>query len=291
MNQSSSQCLRARLCRAPTLVMPDAFDPFSAKLIQQAGFEAVQCSGKSMAAAMGYADENCLSYSENLELTRKIVNAISVPVMADGEDGFGNAAKLAQTVREFIHVGAAGLNLEDGVLNAWDTPRAIIPVERMVEKIRLARKIAIAAGNSDFVINARTDALASASDKEHGLFEAIERSNCALAAGADLAFVTGVASLDQARQLRDNIKGPVSIAAGLPYNAQAFTVADLSNLGLARVSLPLLLILGATQGMMGALDALKPKGDMAAMQNAGLLASFPDFAEALRGGEGGSHAN
>jgi len=285
-HHAASLLLKSRLNRLPTLVMPDAFDAFSAILIEQAGFEAVQCSGKSMAAAAGYADENCLSYSENLEVTRKIVNAVSVPVMADGEDGFGNASKLTQTIREFIRIGVAGMNLEDGVLSSWDVSLSVIPMERMSEKIRFVRKAAIATGNPDFVINARTDALSSAIDKVYGLSEAVKRSNCALESGADLAFVTGVTSLDQARELRERINGPISIAAGLAYNSQAFSVADLVNLGVARVSLPLLVILGATQGMKTVLNAAMQNKDFVEMQSAGMMASNADFVYALHGAGG-----
>jgi 2-methylisocitrate lyase-like PEP mutase family enzyme len=96
--------------------MPDAYDPISALLIQNTGFKAVQCSGYSMSIAYGYQQEICVSLEENLECTRRIVDAVDVPVMADAEDGYGHPEDVIDTVRKFIEVGVAGMNLEDQVL-------------------------------------------------------------------------------------------------------------------------------------------------------------------------------
>lgn len=249
MNCEASLWLKARLGKSPTLVMPDAFDGLSARLIEHAGFEAVQCSGFSMAMAAGYVAETNLSFSENLETTRKIVNATRLPVMADGEDGFGDSGKLSQAIREFIRIGVAGINIEDQVLNAWGGGKAVIPVDLAADKIALARKVAAEEGNPGFVLNARTDALAVAADKAQGLRDAVERANRFFAAGADLAFITGVTTLDEVKFLKEQIGGPISIAAGLPYNAQTLDVRDLVALGIGRVSLPVALLGAAIQGM------------------------------------------
>lgn len=259
--QSKSAGLKARLQHRPTLVVPDAYDPLSALLIERAGFEAVQCSGYSMALAQGYAAETNLSYSENLETTRRIVNAVSVPVMADGEDGFGDQAKLEQTVREFIAIGAAGINLEDQVLGRWGT-RGVVDVAEMVEKLRVALRVRASSANPAFVLNARTDALATATDRAAGLKEAARRANLYLAAGADLAFVTAVRTLDEARYLKDHVKGPLTLAAGLSYNLHTLPVPALVDLGLARVSLPAALVTAAAQAMAESLAQFREGGTL-----------------------------
>jgi 2-methylisocitrate lyase-like PEP mutase family enzyme len=260
--QTRSRTLKARLARTPTLVVPDAYDPLSARLIERAGFEAVQCSGHSMAIVQGYAAETELSYSENLETTRRIVNAVAVPVMADGEDGFGDRTKLEQTIREFIAIGAAGINLEDQALGRWGGARAVIDADAMLEKLRVALQARRASPNPDFLLNARTDALAVSTDRGAGLQEAARRANRYLEAGADLAFVTGVRTLDEARFLKEAIEGPLTLAAGLSYNLREMPVDALTGLGLARVSLPTLLVNGAAQAMAGCLAALRDTGGL-----------------------------
>lgn len=264
---SSSSALKARLNRTPTLVVPDAYDALTAQLIERAGFESVQCSGYSMSAVAGYVSESNLSYSEALETTRQIVNAVRVPVMADGEDGFGNPDKLRQAMREFIAIGAAGINLEDQRHDNWDARRAVVSQEEMVEKLAIAQHIRATSRNPDFIINARTDALACAEDRAAGLKEAVARANRYLAVGADLTFVTGVRTMDEARHLKQAINGPLSLSAGVPYNIRTLPLEELVWLGLARVSLPSVLISVSVAAMSDALTG---------------IATFGRFDEALR---------
>lgn len=260
------------------MVMPDAFDALSAKLIEAAGFEAVQCSGFSMACASGYPRETNLSYSENLELTRKIVNAVRVPVMADGEDGFGDKAKLRQTIREFIRIGVAGINLEDQVLGRWDEAKGLVPVEEMVEKIRMARAAAESEGHPDLVINARTDALNVLSDREAALAEACKRARTYLEAGADLAFPTGVKTQAEVIRLRAEAGRSISIAAGLPYNLESLSLNELKQLDIARISLPLLPLMAAIRGIKEVLQHLANNEAFKFLVAKGLLASGEDVA-------------
>lgn len=275
----ASTTLKALLRGGRSLVMPDAYDPLGAMLIARAEFPAVQCSGYSMAAANGYPEETNLSYSENLETTRKIVNAVPVPVMADGEDGFGDARKLAQAVREFIRIGAVGMNIEDQVLGRWTAGRGVVEPEELVAKLRLARAAATAEGVPDFVLNARTDALAAAEDRDAGLEEAVRRAALYLDAGADLAFVLGVRTLAEVEHLLARIPGPLSIAAGMPYNVREFSVADLVRRGVARVSLPTLLLFSAVDGLGRALEGLHGGG---LLDEEGAAAQAAGFAR-LRG--------
>ena len=164
------------------LVMPGAYDVLSARLIEAAGFKAVQCSGFGFAASLlGLPDIGILSSTQMLEITRSICHAVDIPVMADGDNGFGNAVNTYYTVREFEAAGAAGINLEDQISPkrcGHITGKQCISAEEMVLKIKAARE---AARDPDFVINARTDAY-----MVYGEEEAIRRGNMYAKAGAEV---------------------------------------------------------------------------------------------------------
>ena len=169
MNKST--ILRRLLTSPDTLVMPDAYDPLSARLIESIGFKAVQCSGYSFALATGCPSEAALGIEKNLAITKAIVEAVDVPVMADGEDGFGDPSVVAETIRAFIRVGVAGINIEDQVLGE-PAPKQVVDRSLMIEKIKAARQAAQEEGLPELVINGRTDALAVTSDRNKGMDEA-----------------------------------------------------------------------------------------------------------------------
>jgi 2-methylisocitrate lyase-like PEP mutase family enzyme len=236
--------------------MPDAYDPISARMIEKAGFKAVQCSGYSFSIAAGYPREFNVSLEENLEWTRRIVDAVNSPVMADAEDGFGNTEAVSETVSRFLEIGVAGLNIEDQIVGESD-PLQIVSDDIMSEKIIMARETAEVEEQPDLVINGRTDALKSTYDREEGLNMAIDRANIYLDDGADLVFVTYVETLDEIKTITKEVKGPVSIAAGMPYNIRNFNIADLRNSGVARVSLPTLLIYTSLKALQKSIDYIK----------------------------------
>ena len=250
-----SKRLKDLLTAKETLVMPDAYDPISARIIEQAGFKAVQCSGYSFSVAACKRHEIDIGLEENVALTARIIEAVSVPVMADGEDGFGGIEQVANTIQRYVEVGTAGINLEDQVLDRRPGTR-IIESGLMQEKIRTARNAAKAAGNPDLVINGRTDALKAFGSKPEGLREAIRRGNLYLEAGADIVFVTGVSALEEVRELVKEIHGPLSIAAGLANNLHAFSINALKELGVARVSLPSIAISATVKALLQSMAAL-----------------------------------
>lgn len=253
---NKSKRLKELLNSDETLIMPDAYDSISAKLIEKAGFKAIQCSGYSFSIAAGYKREIDVSLNENIEWTRRIVESVDVPVMADAEDGYGGPEEVIETVDKFIDAGVAGLNLEDQIPDG-KSKLSIIDEDLMAQKIILARETAEAEGNHDFIINGRTDALRSTENREDGLEIAINRANQYLEAGADLVFVTYAATLDEVKKIVKEVKGPVSIAAGQPYNIKEFRIDDLKKCGVARISLPTLLIYSSLQGINNSLEHLK----------------------------------
>ena len=274
------QVLRELLKSERPLVMPDAYDGLSARLIQMAGFKAVQCSGFSIGLASRAAPEQAVDFDKNLDTTRDIVRAVSIPVMADGEDGFGPPEVVYKTVGAFLDVGVAGINLEDQVLPPPKTKGVIDPA-LMVEKIRAAREAAKDKQAGDLVINARTDALAVCPDRLKGIDEAITRGRKYLEAGADLIFVVGVSTLDEAKRIVDGIQGPVSIAAGMPYNIATLTTGQLRACGVARVSLPAIAVFSAIQGIKRTLAAVHDSDTFEGIIQQGLLCSPSDISQVL----------
>jgi len=276
---NGSKRLKELLTAKETLVMPDAYDPISARIIEQAGFKAVQCSGYSFSVAACRKQEIDIGLEENIAVTARIVEAVSVPVMADGEDGFGGVGQIAKTIDRYVEVGAAGVNLEDQVLDRQPGAR-VVDAAVMQEKIRAAKKAARAAGDPDLVINGRTDALRAFGSRQEGLREAIRRGNLYLEAGADLVFVTGVSTLEEVGVLVEGIRGPVSIAAGLANNLEAFSINDLKALGVARVSLPSVAISASIKALLQAMEALK-SGVFRGLAQEGRLCSPQDIGRLL----------
>jgi 2-methylisocitrate lyase-like PEP mutase family enzyme len=278
MNKSTR--LRELIKSGQTLVMPDAFDALSARIIERLGFLAVQCSGFSIALAACGRQEPKLGLEENLHVTRHIVEAVSVPVMADGEDGFGDASVIGNTIRRYIEVGAAGINIEDQILGLPKGSGQVVDCQFMVDKIMAARQAATAAGHAEFFINGRTDALATSKDRVAGLKDAVERANRYLLAGADLAFVTGAVNLEEAQLLVREIAGPVSIAAGMPNN-MSLSIADLKQCGVARISLPVLAVFASIRAMTQTLSDVLAGENFTSIAERGMVCSMKEAAELL----------
>lgn len=251
-----SKILKKLLNSGKTLIMPDAYDSISAKLIENAGFKAVQCSSNGFSIAAGYNNGENVTLRENIEWTRRIVESVDVPVMADVEDGYGGPEEVIDTVDSFIETGIAGLSIEDRIVDA-ENKASVLDVDLMVQKIILARELAEIDDKPDLVINSRTDALRSSEDRSEGLEHAIDRANQYLEAGADIAFIAYVKTLDEVKTITGEVKGPVSIAAGQHYNIDNFTIDDLKKYGVARVNLPALLILSSIRAIKRSLKHIR----------------------------------
>jgi 2,3-dimethylmalate lyase len=251
--------LRNLLEKRDALVMVGAYDAISAILIERAGFKAVQCSGFGIAASLlGKPDVGLLSYGEMLDQTRKIIQAVDVPVMADGDTGFGTAVNVYRTVQEFEAISAAGVNLEDQVFPkrcGHLEGKEIVSMEEMIGKIEAAKE---ARKDPDFIINARTDAIAVA-----GIDEAIRRGNAYAKAGADLIFVEAPQTPEQIRRVVREIDAPISINLfdGIKGGKTPIVpIEDLRRLGVARVSIPVGAVFAAVRGMEDYLKVLAERG-------------------------------
>ncbi|TAJ90139.1 isocitrate lyase/phosphoenolpyruvate mutase family protein [bacterium] len=221
------------LLRAPEiLVMPGAYDVLSALLFEQLGFQAIQGTSGGIAAVLGYPDGEVLSRELTVEVTGQIAAAVSVPVNADGERGYGDAGQVGETVRALVSVGSAGMNLEDGAPVKKNEPRRLVDVAEQLEKIAAVVAAKRALG-SEFFLNARVDSfMVMADDPKRALEEAVRRGNLYAESGADCIFFLHVSARETIRLLVREIKMPVSILAGLECPG----VRELQDLGVARVS-------------------------------------------------------
>jgi 2-methylisocitrate lyase-like PEP mutase family enzyme len=222
--------LRALHRTPPILVLPNAWDAASARLIEAEGFPAIATTSAGVAAALGYPDGGVVPSNEMIEAIARIARAVKVPVTADIEHAYGATPDaVADVVLRVIAAGAVGINLEDCVPGATH----LEPIALQVDKITTIIKAATKAGVR-VVINARTDGFLrgfGAPDARLGV--AIERSKAFLAAGADCVFVPGVRDAPTIGALVRGIGGPINVLAvdGTP------PIAELEALGVARVSL------------------------------------------------------
>jgi 2-methylisocitrate lyase-like PEP mutase family enzyme len=227
MSQKERAAHFRRLHERRPLILPNAWDAASARVIEQAGAPAIATTSAAVSWTYGRGDGQKIQRDEMIRTVHAIVQAVEVPVTADIEGGYDD---LAATVRAVIAAGACGINLEDTPGQNGET---LLAPEAQAERIRTAREAAQAAGG-DLVINVRTDVyLFQVGAPETRFDEAVRRSNLYRAAGADCLFVPGVMDAETIAALVRAIDGPVNVMAG----PGAPSIPELGKLGVARVSL------------------------------------------------------
>src|SRR5437879_160762 len=234
------------------LVLPNAWDVASARVVEEAGFPAIATTSAGIAWALGYPDGERISRGEMLAAIRRIVAAVRVPVTADVEGGYGaTVAAAAETARGVIAAGAVGLNLEDGTNEG-----TLLDPELQADRIRAVREAA-ASARVPLVVNARTDAFAVKHWSPAERFTAaVRRANGYLAAGADCLFVPHVSDGEIIGRLASELAGPLNVIAGPPAPA----LQELERLGVRRASLGPRLV-QATLGLVRRLAAeLRERG-------------------------------
>jgi 2-methylisocitrate lyase-like PEP mutase family enzyme len=214
-----SKADRLRQLHEGFLVLPNAWDATSARVIARAGADAIATSSAGVAYVLGYPDGQRITRDEMMDMVRRVASAVSVPVTADMEAGYGDAA---ETARQVLAAGAVGMNLEDAAPDG-----SLFSLESQVERVRSVR----AAVGRGFVLNARTDAYAAPGIADR-LAESVKRANAYLAAGADCAFVPFVSDPAQVAQLAQQIKGPLN-ALFVPSSPP---LSELKRMGVRRVS-------------------------------------------------------
>ncbi len=236
--------LRAALERRQALVVPGCHDALSARIIESAGFEAVQVSGFGLAGSLlALPDVGLVEMKDILDITGCINRAVSIPVMADIDTGGGNALNAARITERLIEMGIAGVNIEDQVFPkrcGHMEGKQVISAEEMAGKVRAMADVRARLGR-DIVINARTDAYAVL-----GLDEAIRRANLYLESGADMAFIDGIGTRADIERAAREIRGLLSVNlmdAVTGVKTELIPIPELAALGIARVSIPVASIL------------------------------------------------
>ena len=209
----------------PGFVLPNAWDPGSARILEQVGFPAIATTSAGIAWSCGVPDGGAMDRDRMLEHIGRIAAAVSVPVTADLEAGYGEtAADVGRTVALALELGVVGANIEDAA------DGGLFGVDEAVDRIAAARA---AAPRGTFVLNARTDTYFAGATGDV-FAQTVDRAVRYVDAGADCVFVPGVVEEDTIRRLAAAVPGPLNVVAGLANTIDAPT---LFSLGVRRVSL------------------------------------------------------
>ncbi|NKB68269.1 MAG: carboxyvinyl-carboxyphosphonate phosphorylmutase [Candidatus Latescibacteria bacterium] len=271
--------LKERLRQDRLLVAPCCYDMISAKLIEQAGFEAVYLGGYAhVASHLGLPDAGLATFSEMLERVHNLARCVEVPILADGDTGYGNALNMRRTVQEYEQAGAQAIQVED-----QEMPKKCghTPGKRLIEGREMALKIeaAVEARRSDdFVIIARTDALAV-----NGLADAVERGKLYEQAGADVIFLEAPTTIDELKVAAGSFGVPTMANMIEGGKTPFLTTSQLEELGFRIAAYPHSLILTCLRSIQKTLVALKEQGttqsivdEMADFDELDQLIGFPE---------------
>ena len=245
--------LRALIARGELLTMPCCFDALSAKLIEHAGFEVTFLSGfGGSASRLGAPDTGLMSYGEVLDQARNAMEPISIPLIADGDTGYGNPMNVQRTVRGFGRAGCAAVMIEDQVAPkrcGHTEGKAVVSRAEAVERVHAAVE---ARKSRDILILARTDARRS-----HGLDEALARAEAFSALGADILFVEEPYSVEEMATICRSVPG-IHLANMLEGGQTPILPPDeLADIGFSIAAYPLTLLSAAMKAMNAALADLK----------------------------------
>lgn len=235
MEHSPGTNLRQVLSSNKILQILGTINPYCALLAKQVGVKAIYLSGAGVAnAQFGLPDLGMTSLTEVVAEVKKITSICDLPLLVDADTGWGDILNVERTVKEIEAAGAAGLHLEDQILSkrcGHLDNKKIISSNAMVEKISIAVN---SKKNKDFVIMARTDAVAV-----EGLSSAIDRMQKYVAAGADMIFAEAIYSLDDYRKVTDNVNAPILANITEFGKTPLFTVNELQDVGVKMVLYPL----------------------------------------------------
>jgi 2-methylisocitrate lyase-like PEP mutase family enzyme len=245
--------MRELLTSGQLIVSPGVYDGYSARLAEVMGYKTASTTGSGMAnALLAEPDIGIMSMLENARACHQLARAISIPLMADADTGYGNAISAYHTVEYFEEAGVVGLNIED---QSWPKRCGHMKGKELIEPMEMAAKIEAACKarkDPDFVICARTDAIAV-----EGIDAAIERARLYARAGADILFPDAVRDEGQIARFVDEVGIPISINMGFGIRSRPTTplipVKRLQAIGVARISLPRMLTAAAIAGMRQAL--------------------------------------
>lgn len=265
MNSSSSpsagtraRVFRGLLANARPVVSPGVFDVYSARLVEAMGFSTAATSGAGLAnSLLGQPDIGIFGLRDNVDACRNIARSVKIPVMADADTGYGDAVTVYHVVEYFEEAGVVGINMEDQLMPkrcGHMRGKELVETREMTLKIQAALK---ARRDPDFVINARTDAIAV-----EGIEGTQARIREYVAAGADMIYADAIRNEDDiARVVEAAGDVPVNVNMGFGIRSRPTSplipLRRLRELGVARVSMPRLLTASALSGMQKALVVLR----------------------------------
>lgn len=278
MSQTKKATTRFRelIARRQITMIPSVGDAFSARLIAHEGFEALMSSGNAASAMrLGMPDVGVMTLAENAQNAGLMAQASGLPVFADADTGYGNALNVRRTIMEFERAGVAAVMIEDQVSPkrcAMLAGKSVISRAEMEGKVKAAVD---ARSDDDFVICARTDARAV-----EGLAPAIKRAQAYQLAGADVIFVEGPKTREEAEEIARAIDIPLLYNITPTGSVPPLDVATLERIGYRLLSCSVYMLLAALPSMQNFLRVLKQTGDVA-KAGAG-AASMKDYLDILR---------
>ncbi|HYZ41946.1 MAG TPA: oxaloacetate decarboxylase [Stellaceae bacterium] len=253
---SPRQRMRELMARRGYTIVPGAYDPLTARLVEQAGFDAVYLTGGGYSRANGYPDLGLLTMTENVRFIGLTVEAVGIPVIADADTGYGNAINVIRTVREYEKSGVAAFHIEDQISPkkcGHYEGKEVISLGEMVGKIRAAVDTR---RDPDLVIIARTDARAV-----EGLQAAIDRVNAYLEAGADVGFVEAPENVEELRIVARQVRGPALVNVFEGGKTPMVPAQELEVMGFRLGIYPSQTHRAAIRAAQKVLTALKMDGD------------------------------
>jgi methylisocitrate lyase len=270
--------LRARLADGPILRFPGAFNPLSARLIQDKGMEGVYVSGAVLSAELGLPDIGLTTLTEVAGRSAQIARVTDLPVLVDADTGFGEPMNVARTLQSLEDAGVAGMHVEDQVnpkrCGHLDG-KQVVGLDTAVKRIRAAVR---ARRDPDFLIMARTDVRAV-----DGLAAAVDRAKALVDAGADAVFPEALTSLEEFAALRSAVDVPILANMTEFGKSELFTVDQLADVGVNLVIFPVSLLRLAMGVAERALDTLAAEGSLRslvpAMQTRARLYELLDYAD------------
>jgi 2-methylisocitrate lyase-like PEP mutase family enzyme len=251
------------------VVAPGAFDGLSARLVEQAGFLSVYASGGAIARSTGVPDIGLITPDEIVQRLAQMVEAVSVPVIADADTGYGNALTAQRAARAFERAGVAAFHLEDQTFpkkcGHYDD-KALVPTPEMVQRLHAVRD---ALHDPDFVVIGRTDAIAV-----EGYDAALDRATAYLEAGADMIFVEAPTTEQQIADIARRLPGYKLINMFHGGKTPLLPASRLQELGYHAVIIPSDTQRAAIKAMQRILATIARDGSAAAMIDD--MASFRD---------------
>jgi len=248
------------LLNKPGLVRaPGAFDAWSARLVEKAGFPAAYMTGYGASASViGRPDIGLMTMSEMVTQARNMAAAVDIPLIADGDTGYGGVLNVIRTVQEFETAGVAGLQLEDQVFPkrcGHMDGKQLISKEEMAAKIKAAVH---ARRSNDFILIARTDARAVT-----GLTDAIDRATAYAEAGADVLFVEAPQTVPEMEEIVGVLKRPLVANMVERGKTPFLTASELERIGYRIAIYPVSTLYAATQAMVQVLKRMKEEASAA----------------------------